>query len=70
MLLLLFCEFEHCEEVENRVAWGCDREDVLVGQSHKSLLTLLKKREGSGPEEPNFVLTRLGPVASGGRVLY
>ena len=61
-------EFEHFEGVEIPVAPGRDRVDVLIGQSHKSLLTVLEEREGAGPEEPNFVLTRLGPVASGGRV--
>ena len=47
-----------------------DREpaDVLIGQSDKSLLTVLEKREGAHPEEPNYVLTRLGPVASGGTI--
>ena len=61
-------EFEHFEGVEIPVAPGRDRVDVLIGQSHKSLLTVLEEREGAGPEEPNLVLTRLGPVASGGRV--
>ena len=27
----------------------------------------MDEREGSNPEEPNFVLTRLRPIASGGR---
>ena len=43
--------------------------DVLIGQSDKELLVVLDEREGSNPEEPNFVLTRLGPIASGGRAL-
>ena len=30
-------------------------------------LTVLEEREGVDPEEPNYVLTRLGPIASGGR---
>ena len=45
-----------------------ERVDMLIGQSDKVLLTVLEEREGAGPEEPNFVLTQLGPVASGGRV--
>ena len=43
-----------------------ERVDVLIGQSDKSLLTVLEERAGAHPEEPNYVLTRLGPVASGG----
>ena len=45
-----------------------NRIDVLVGQSDKLLLTVLEEREGASPEESNYVLTRLGPIASGGRV--
>ena len=42
--------------------------DVLIGQSDKALLAVLEEREGADPEEPNYVLTRFGPVVSGGRV--
>ena len=42
--------------------------DILVGQSDKILLTVLAEREGLDPDEANYVLTRLGPVASGGRL--
>ena len=42
--------------------------DILVGQSDKVLLTVLAEREGLDPDEPNYVLTRLGPVVSGGRL--
>jgi len=42
--------------------------DILIGQSDKQLLTVLDEREGANPEEPNYVLTRLGPIASGGKV--
>ena len=45
-----------------------ERVDVLIGQSDKSLLTVLEEREGAHPEEPNYVLTRLGSVASGGTI--
>ena len=40
--------------------------DILVGQSDKALLTVLEERESLNFDEPNLVLTRLGPVASGG----
>ena len=59
---------EHFERVHIPVAPGRRRVDVLIGQSDKSLLTVLEEREGMDPEEPNYVLTRLGPIASGGRV--
>ena len=42
--------------------------DILIGQSDKSLLMVLEEREGLDVDEPNYVLTRLGPVASGGRM--
>ena len=48
-----------------RVAPGRRRVDVLIGQSDKSLLTVLEEREGMDPEEPNYVLTRLGPLLVG-----
>ena len=59
---------EHFEGAHIPVAPGRRRVDVLIGQSDKSLLTVLEEREGMDPEEPNYVLTRLGPIASGGRV--
>ena len=58
------CTLEHFDGVEIPVVPDRERVDVLIGQSDKALLTV---REGADPEEPNFVLTRLGPVASGGR---
>ena len=42
--------------------------DILIGQSDKALITVLKELEGSNSNEPNLVITRLGPIASGGRV--
>ena len=42
--------------------------DLLIGQSDKFLLTVLEEREGLNSNEPNYVLTRLGPMASGGRM--
>ena len=40
--------------------------DILIGQTDKFLLTVLEKCEGIRPEDPNYVLTRLDPIASGG----
>ena len=42
--------------------------DILIGQSDKALITVLKELEGLFSNEPNLVITRLGPIASGGRV--
>ena len=42
--------------------------DILIGQTDKFLLTVLEEREGIRPKDPNYVLTRLGPIASGGCV--
>ena len=42
--------------------------DILIGQTNKSLLTVLEERESKHPDHPNDVLTRLGPIASGGRL--
>ena len=43
--------------------------DILIGQTDKFLLTVLEERKGIRPEDPNYVLTRLGPIASGGCVV-
>ena len=61
---------EHFDGVEMPVAPERERVDALIGQSDKALLTVLEEREDADPEEPNFILTRLGPVASGGRVSF
>ena len=42
--------------------------DILIGQSDRALLAVLKELEGSSPHEPSLIFTRLGPIASGGRV--
>ena len=42
--------------------------DILIGQSDKTLLAVIEERESLNAEEPNCVLTRLGPIASGGQV--
>ena len=41
--------------------------DILIGQTDKLMLTVLKEREGLLRDEPNLVMNRLGPIASGGR---
>ena len=58
---------EHFVGVHIPVAPERGRVDVMIGQSDKALLTVLEEREGVNPEEPNYVLTRLGSIASGGR---
>ena len=42
--------------------------DILMGQSDRALLAMLKKLEGSSPHERSLSFTRIGPIASGGRV--
>ena len=61
-------ELKHFQGTHVPVAPERNRINVLIGQSDKLLLTVLEEREGASPEEPNYVLTRLGPIASGGRV--
>ena len=41
---------------------------MLIGQADNHLLTVLDERESVHPGKPSYVLTRLGPIASGGRV--
>ena len=61
-------ELKHFQGTHVPVAPERNRIDVLIGQSDKLFLTVLAEREGASSEEPNHVLTRLGPIASGGRV--
>ena len=61
-------ELDHFEGVHILVAPKRGHVDVLIGQSDKLLLTVLEEREDADPEEPNYVLTRLGPITSGGMV--
>ena len=42
--------------------------DILIGQSDKALYSVWKELESSNWNEPKLVITRLGPIASGGRV--
>ena len=58
---------EHFVGVHIPVAPERRRVDVLIGQSDKALLAVFEERESVDPEEPNYVLTRQGPIASGGR---
>ena len=41
---------------------------ILIGQSDKALITVLKELVSSNSNEPNLVITQLGLIASGGRV--
>ena len=58
--------FKHFLGVNIPTILDRNKTDILIGQSDKELLVVLDEREGSNPEEPNFVLTRLRPIASGG----
>ena len=42
--------------------------DILIWQTDKLLLTVLEERESIHPDDPNYVLTRLGSIASGGLI--
>ena len=42
--------------------------DLLIRQSDKFLLTVLEEHEGFNSNEPNYVLTHLGSMPSGGRI--
>ena len=42
--------------------------DVLIGQTDKNLLAVLHEYENADPDKPSCIVTRLGPIASGGRV--
>ena len=66
--LLRVIELKHFQSTHFPVATDGKRIDIVIGQSDKLLLTVLEKREGASPEESNYVLTRLWPIASGGRV--
>ena len=59
---------KHFQGVHIPVAPGRAHVDVLIGQADKSLLAVLEECEGADPKEPNYVFTRLGPIASGGKI--
>ena len=59
---------KHFEGVEIPVLPQRKNIDILIGQSDKLLLAVIEEQESLNPDDPNYVLTRLGPIASGGRV--
>ena len=59
---------KHFKGVEIPTLSGRRSIDILIGQNNKLLLAGLEEREGSNSAEPSYVLTRLGPIASGGCV--
>ena len=58
---------EHCDGVNIPTLPYKRCIDILIGQTDKFLFTVVEEREGIRPEDPNYVLTRLGPIASDGR---
>ena len=60
--------FSHFEGVKIPVLSHRKSVDILIGQSDRVLLTVLKEQKGQSPNDPSLVFTRLGPIASGGRV--
>ena len=59
---------DHFKGVEIPVITERKSVDILIGQTDKLLLTVLEERESIHPDDPNYVLTRLGPIASGGLI--
>ena len=59
---------EHFRGVETQTVPNRSSVDILIGQSDESLIAVLDKRGSVNPDEPNYVLTRLDPTASGGQV--
>ena len=62
------CKLNHFKGVKVPVLDNRKCIDILIGQSDRTLLSVLSEQEGSSPNEPSLVFTRLGPIASGGRV--
>ena len=60
-------QLEHFKGVKIPVLSNRKSIDILIGQTDKLLLAVLEEREGPHPDAPNYILTRLGPIASGGR---
>ena len=58
---------EHFKGVDIPTVPHRNKIDILMGQSDKALLAVVEERESLKPDELNFVLTRLGPIASGGK---
>ena len=61
-------KLKHFKRVKITTIPQRQRIDVLMGQTNKKLLTILVEREGLNASEPNYILTRLGPISSGGHV--
>ena len=59
---------KHFEEVEIPTFPQRKSIDILIGQTDKCLLTALEEHKGLNLDDPNYVLTRLGPITSGGRI--
>ena len=59
---------DHFKGVEIPVIIERKSVDILIGQTDKLLLIVLEERESIHPDDPNYVLTRLGPIASGGLI--
>ena len=52
---------EHFKEVEIPTIPQRKSIDVLIGQTDKCLFTVLEEREVLNHDNPNYILTRLGP---------
>ena len=61
-------KLEHFRGVTIPIIAQCKSIDILIEQTDIPLLTVLEERESKYPDHPNYVLTRLGPTASGGRL--
>ena len=61
-------KIEHFQGVSIPVIAQRKSIDILIGKTDKSLFTKLEERESNHPDHLNYVLTRLGPIASGGRL--
>ena len=60
-------KLDHLKDIEIPTISSRKTIDILIEQTDKLLLTVLEKRESTNLNDPNLVLTRLGPIASGGR---
>ena len=62
--------FKHFDGVETPVAPNRECVEILIGQSHKALPTVLEEREGKVSNQPSILVISLMPVASGRRVSH
>ena len=58
---------EHFKGVDTPTVSHRNRTDILIGQSDKALRAVSEERESLKPDEPNFVLTLLRPIARDGK---